>query len=144
MILPPQSFVALYGDLGGGKTSFTRGLVAASSPENGTIVTSPTYSIMNEYSGKIPIYHFDFYRIINSDDFYELGFNDYFNGDGICIAEWPERVHDILPENRLVVSFNYKSDNERIIVFTAYSNESQIIIKQLQELYLLHKKPLTA
>ena len=88
----PGDIVGLYGDLGAGKTHLVKGIAAALGiPEAG--VTSPTFTLMNEYAGpSFEVYHFDAYRIKSTDEFYELGFEDYFFGDGLCLIEWPEKV----------------------------------------------------
>lgn len=117
--LKAASFVALYGDLGGGKTCFTRGLVKSIAPKNSHLVSSPTYTIMNEYKGDSTVYHFDFYRLTGSYDIYELGFDDYFNGDGICIVEWAERLEELFPEESLSITFTYLSYTSRQLQFRA-------------------------
>jgi tRNA threonylcarbamoyladenosine biosynthesis protein TsaE len=114
-VLQPGDFLALYGDLGGGKTCFTRGVVAALAPESAHLVASPTYAIMNQYPGRVPVYHFDFYRLASYDDIAELGFDDYFQGDGVCIAEWSERLGDSLPPDHLSITFEYVGDTSRKI-----------------------------
>jgi len=120
-LLPAGFFVALQGELGGGKTCFTRGLVSAVSPESSQMVASPTFAIMNEYPGKVPIYHFDFYRLTSPHEIIELGFEDYFTGNGICVAEWSERLEDIMPANHLRVTFEHAGEDLRIITIEADS-----------------------
>jgi tRNA threonylcarbamoyladenosine biosynthesis protein TsaE len=77
-LLTPGAFLALQGELGGGKTCLTRGVVAALAPQSAQLVASPTYAIMNCYPGNIPVYHFDFYRLAGDDDVAELGFEEFF------------------------------------------------------------------
>ena len=93
--LPP--FVAMYGDLGVGKTAFVRGLASVMAPGRG--VRSPTFSLVNEYrvTGKKPLFHFDMYRIESEDDLYSIGFEDYPDA-GYCVAEWCEKIPFALPE----------------------------------------------
>lgn len=86
--LKPNDIVALYGDLGAGKTAFVRGICAAFEAEN---VHSPTFSLVNEYQGSLTIYHFDAYRI-DSDAWFDLGFDEYLYADGICVIEWAGQV----------------------------------------------------
>lgn len=107
-------FVAMYGDLGVGKTEFTRGFVSQLSP--GSRVKSPTYTIVNEYlKGKIPVYHFDFYRIENPAELNGIGFEDYTE-KGICIAEWCERLKDSdLPKDIIEVHIARLDDSSRRI-----------------------------
>lgn len=107
------SFVAMYGDLGAGKTAFVRGIVKKMIPE--AYVTSPTYTIVNEYvSDKYRICHFDMYRIESADDLESIGFFDYLK-DGICIAEWCENIKDELPEQRYEIYFEKLSKEQRRI-----------------------------
>lgn len=94
--LTPGTVVALYGELGAGKTEFVRGACAALGIE-AVDVSSPSFTIVNEYAGgRLPVYHFDAYRIKSSDEFFELGYEEYFGGDGICFVEWPERIESLL------------------------------------------------
>ena len=94
----PGDIICLRGELGAGKTHFVKGFVRAFgiSPET---VSSPTFSIIQEYHGRLPVYHFDFYRIENAQEALEIGAEEYFYGDGVSIIEWPERVEAILPDN---------------------------------------------
>lgn len=131
-LLKPGAFIALFGDLGGGKTCFTRGIVAAASPGSSHLVASPTFAIMNEYPGTVPVYHFDFYRLGSAHEIEELGFDDYFQGDGICIAEWSERVVDLLPEGTVRITFEYIGDDRRKITMSAGSPSSQALLSELQ------------
>lgn len=96
--LKPGDVLCLSGDLGTGKTAFVQGLTKALGVED--IVNSPTFTIVNCYSGKMPVYHFDVYRIADPDEMYEIGYEEYVYGDGVCIIEWPELIGEILPEER--------------------------------------------
>jgi tRNA threonylcarbamoyladenosine biosynthesis protein TsaE len=81
-------------------------------------ITSPTFTIVNEYEGDLPLYHFDVYRIADSDEMYEIGYDEYVYGDGVSVIEWPQLIEDILPENRydITISKDYdKGENYRII-----------------------------
>ncbi len=101
-------FVAMYGDLGVGKTAFVRGF--ASVLASGASVKSPTYALVNQYGDKkSPVYHFDMYRITDEDDLYSTGFYDYLAGRGICIAEWCENIPYALPERYLCVKIEKTS-----------------------------------
>ena len=94
--LPP--FVALYGDLGVGKTAFVRGFVRLISPE--AVVRSPTFALVNEYKkGTLPVFHFDMYRIEDEDDLYSIGFDDYLEKKGVCLVEWSENIPFALPSH---------------------------------------------
>ena len=109
-------FVALYGDLGAGKTAFVRGFAGVLSP--GSRVKSPTYTIVNEYrQGEKPVFHFDLYRIESEDDLYGMGFDDYVDS-GFCIAEWCEHIGSAMPENAVVVSIEKIDENSRKITIS--------------------------
>ena len=125
------AFLALFGDLGGGKTCFTRGVVAAVAPDSAHLVASPTYAIMNEYPGPLPVYHFDFYRLASGDEIVELGFDDYFQDNGICIAEWSERMGDTLPPDHLSITFVHGVGDSRRIVLEARGPDSRILLNKM-------------
>ncbi|MGN0148807.1 MAG: tRNA (adenosine(37)-N6)-threonylcarbamoyltransferase complex ATPase subunit type 1 TsaE [Clostridia bacterium] len=94
--------ICMYGDLGAGKTAFVQGLAVGLEIEEP--ITSPTFTIVNEYSGKLPLYHFDVYRIADSEEMYEIGYDEYVYGEGVSIIEWSELIEDILPENHYSVT----------------------------------------
>lgn len=115
--LRPGSVVAYRGDLGMGKTSFTRGLARGLGCT--CRVTSPTFTIVNEYSGALPLFHFDMYRLDSSDDLFDIGWEDYLSRGGVCAVEWSERVEDALPDDTLWVSIaRGNGENDRIITVT--------------------------
>ena len=94
-VLQPGTVLAYRGDLGAGKTAFTRGLAKGLGCTD--LVTSPTYTIVNEYlSGRIPLFHFDMYRLASSDDLWDIGWEDYLERGGVCAVEWSENVEDAL------------------------------------------------
>lgn len=133
LILPPGSFLALRGGLGGGKTCFTRGIVASAAPESAHLVASPTFAIMNSYPGPVPVYHFDFYRLCGDDDIVELGFEEHFYAQGICVVEWSERLKELLPADYLNIEFNYLENDRRSININACGPVSTSILQQLIE-----------
>ncbi|MBQ2767015.1 MAG: tRNA (adenosine(37)-N6)-threonylcarbamoyltransferase complex ATPase subunit type 1 TsaE [Clostridia bacterium] len=106
-VLPP--FIALYGDLGVGKTALTRGLASVLSPAS--LVRSPTFALVNEYrSGKRPLFHFDMYRIEGEDDLESIGYWDYLDR-GICVVEWSEKIPFALPDSYLRVTIEKLPDD---------------------------------
>ena len=119
-ILKQGDVITYVGDLGAGKTAFTAGL--AKGLEITETVQSPTFTIVNEYrSGKMPLYHFDVYRILDSEEMYEIGFEDYLYGDGICAIEWAENVSEFLdmPYYEVNITKDLKiSEDFRKIVIT--------------------------
>ncbi|HOQ01637.1 MAG TPA: tRNA (adenosine(37)-N6)-threonylcarbamoyltransferase complex ATPase subunit type 1 TsaE [Acetivibrio clariflavus] len=100
-ILEKGDVVLLSGDLGTGKTAFTKGIALALGVED--YITSPTFTIVNEYRGNIPLYHFDVYRIADPDEMYDIGFEEYLYGDGVVVIEWAELIRDILPDEFVLV-----------------------------------------
>ena len=112
-LLPPGTVLAYRGDLGAGKTAFTRGLargLGALEP-----VTSPTYTIVNEYlSGRLPLFHFDMYRLGSADELFDIGWEDYLERGGICAVEWSENVEEAL-EDALVLTIEKTGDESRRI-----------------------------
>jgi tRNA threonylcarbamoyladenosine biosynthesis protein TsaE len=104
-------FVALYGDLGVGKTAFVRGFASVITPDS--LVRSPTFALVNEYRGKpLSLFHFDMYRIEDEDDLYSIGFYDYLDRRGICLVEWSEKIPYALPDELLRVTIE-KNDPSR-------------------------------
>jgi len=109
------SVVCLRGDLGAGKTHIVKSISKAFgvNPEQ---VNSPTFTLIHEYnSGKIPVYHFDCYRLKSTAEALEIGVEDYLYGDGICCIEWPERIEDLLPENRIEINITHLGNDKREI-----------------------------
>ena len=112
-ILPPGMVIAYEGDLGAGKTAFTRGLAKGLGCTD--LVTSPTYTIVNEYrSGRIPLFHFDMYRLASSEDLWDIGWEDYLEQGGICAVEWSENIADAL-ENPLRITISRLGEELRKI-----------------------------
>ena len=112
------SVLALKGELGSGKTLFTQALVAGL--ESDAAVTSPTFTIVHEYQGgRLPVYHFDFFRLENRESATRLGLEDYFFGDGVSVIEWADRFQDLIPEQARWISLEIKSDRQRIINVTS-------------------------
>ena len=114
-ILPPGSVIAYRGDLGAGKTAFTRGLARGLGCKE--IVTSPTYTIVNEYlGGRIPLFHFDMYRLRSSDDLFDIGWEDYLDRGGICAVEWSENVADAMEDAVTITIEKLGEDSRQITV----------------------------
>ena len=112
-VLKPGAIIAYEGDLGAGKTAFTRGLARGLGAED--MVTSPTYTIVNEYlSGRMPLFHFDMYRLSSSDDLWDIGWEDYLERGGVCAVEWSENVADAM-ENAIRVRIEKVDDDTRKI-----------------------------
>ena len=114
-IIPAGTVLAYRGDLGAGKTAFTRGL--ARGLDISERVTSPTFTIVNEYEGgRLPLFHFDLYRLSSSDELFDIGWEDYLSRGGVCAVEWSENVADALEEDAIRVDLRRgESDGQRII-----------------------------
>jgi len=100
--LGPGDVVALFGDLGSGKTCLIQGVCRGLGVPG--VVNSPSYKIINEYMGRCPVYHLDFYRLHGREDLLALGYEEYFYGEGVCLIEWAEKAADLLPPQRVEVS----------------------------------------
>ena len=112
-VLTPGTILAYEGDLGAGKTAFTRGLARGLGASE--TVTSPTYTIVNEYlSGRLPLFHFDMYRLSSSDDLWDIGWEDYLERGGVCAVEWSENVRDAM-EDAIVVRIEKTGEDSRCI-----------------------------
>ena len=112
-ILNPGTVIAYRGDLGAGKTAFTRGLAKGLGCTE--IVTSPTYTIVNEYlGGRIPLFHFDMYRLRSSDDLFDIGWDDYLDRGGVCAVEWSENVDDAMEDAIYITIEKLGEDSRRI------------------------------
>jgi tRNA threonylcarbamoyladenosine biosynthesis protein TsaE len=108
------SILALKGDLGSGKTVFVKGLVAGLGSR--ADVTSPTFTILHEYrGGRLPVYHFDFFRLEGRQSIMRLGLDDYFFGDGVSVIEWADRFPELIPQQARWILFEIKSENQRAI-----------------------------
>ena len=103
-----RAFIAMRGEMGVGKTAFTRGF-ASHFGING--IKSPTYTIVNEHVGRVKIFHFDMYRITDGDDLYSIGYDDYIDADGYCIAEWSENIEKEIPEDAIFVTISRVDGN---------------------------------
>ena len=112
-IATPGTVIAYRGDLGAGKTAFTRGLAKGLGYTEP--VTSPTYTIVNEYlGGRLPLFHFDMYRLASSDDLWDIGWDDYLDRNGVCAVEWSENVADAL-EGAILITIHKTGENSRRI-----------------------------
>jgi len=116
-VLPAGAVVAFQGGLGMGKTAFTRGLASGLGYRGR--VTSPTFTIVNEYLGEKPLFHFDMYRLDDEDALFDIGWEDYLTRGGICAVEWSENVASALPRDTVYVSISRGAgDNDRVITIT--------------------------
>lgn len=112
--LKPGDVVCLKGDLGAGKTYFVKGVSSffGIEPEK---VSSPTYTLIHEYSGELPVYHFDCYRLKSEQEALEIGTEEYFYGEGVSLVEWPEKIEGLIPEEAIWIEITHLPDNKRKI-----------------------------
>lgn len=113
----PADVVALSGELGTGKTVFVQGLATGVGTDQEVLVTSPSFVILHEYPGRLPLYHFDFYRLGKKDEVEELGYEEYFDGDGVCAVEWADKFDGLYGPGTLWVKFTRTGESERTIEF---------------------------
>jgi len=129
-LLQAGDVVALVGQLGAGKTCLTRG-VAEGAGADPSEVTSPTFVLINEYEGRLPVYHFDAYRLSGADDMFALGSEEYFSGDGACLVEWADHVAECLPDEYLRLTMEIAGANRRRISVDGLGERSRSIIQGL-------------
>jgi tRNA threonylcarbamoyladenosine biosynthesis protein TsaE len=129
--LGPGDIVCLYGDLGAGKTNFSYG-IALGLEVDASYITSPTFSFVNEYKGRTPLYHIDLYRINDPEELENIGFEHYIGGDGVTVIEWADRADDVLPAERLSVYLTHVDDKSREIGFLAEGERYKKLLEDLR------------
>jgi len=130
-ILKPGAVIGMCGELGTGKTHLIKGLARGLDVEGRYYVTSPSFTIINEYPGRIPLNHFDLYRLDEAGQLEELGYEEYFYGDGVTVIEWAEKVLSLLPQNRLMVEITYLGENHRKFKITGLGHPYQDIVGEI-------------
>jgi tRNA threonylcarbamoyladenosine biosynthesis protein TsaE len=133
-ILFPGAIVALVGPLGAGKTHLVRAIAEGVGIGNPAVVSSPTFVLIHEYPARIPIYHFDAYRLSGSREFEDLGARDYFASSGICLIEWADRVEDALPREHLRISIQILDQERRQFKVTAIGVQYEDCLQRLNRL----------
>lgn len=127
----PGDLLAFYGELGAGKTCFIQGI--SQELEVKDYVTSPSFTIVNEYQGKIPIYHFDLFRL-NTEEILELGYEEYFYGEGLTVIEWAGKIEQLLPKEHLKIDIKFKDLYERTISFISQGDRFDKLLKELSRI----------
>ncbi|MBY0124430.1 tRNA (adenosine(37)-N6)-threonylcarbamoyltransferase complex ATPase subunit type 1 TsaE [Bacillus sp. S/N-304-OC-R1] len=126
-LLQPGDVIALEGDLGAGKTTFTKGLANGLGIQRN--VNSPTFTIIKEYQGRLPLYHMDVYRV--EDSFEDLGFDEYFEGDGVTVVEWAHLIEDQLPHELLTISIYLDENQSRKLVLQPKGERYEELCKEI-------------
>jgi tRNA threonylcarbamoyladenosine biosynthesis protein TsaE len=120
--------LALSGELGSGKTCFTGGLARGLGVDDKYQITSPTFTLINEYPARCKLYHFDVYRLNSYSEFEDLGYEEYFCSDGVVVIEWAEKIVEILPADTLFISFKYLDENRRKIMIKGSKSRMKELI----------------
>jgi tRNA threonylcarbamoyladenosine biosynthesis protein TsaE len=131
-LLRSGDVVALVGELGAGKTQFIKGLAEGAGVGKPTYISSPSFTLINEYPGSIPFYHVDLFRLEREKEAEELGLEDYFEGDGITAIEWADKIPSLLPREMLLIHIVYTGENTRFIEVTGKGKHYQELVSQIQ------------
>ena len=127
----PGDIFLLIGDLGAGKTCLTQGIAYGLDIQEYTL--SPSFVIMRELHGRLPLYHMDFYRLENIAEISDLGLDDYLFGEGVCVIEWANKGLTVLPEDHLLIGIDYMAENERSFVIDPRGERYIRMVEQLRE-----------
>lgn len=127
-LLFPGAVISLIGQLGAGKTHLTRAIAEGLNVRNPAAVTSPTFVLIQEYAARLPIYHFDAYRLSGDREFLELGADEYFRGDGVSIVEWADRVPGAMPAERLEIRIDVVNEHARQFTLRAFGERHQALL----------------
>ena len=130
-LLFPGAVVALIGPLGAGKTHLVRAVAMGLGVTDGRVVTSPTFVLIQEYAGRMPVYHFDAYRLRGESDFSDLGVHEYFEGDGVCLVEWADRAAGILPTEQLRVKLTVIGETARRATVEGFGERYEAVVRDL-------------
>jgi tRNA threonylcarbamoyladenosine biosynthesis protein TsaE len=124
--------LALMGELGTGKTCFTHGVARGMGVPERFRITSPSFTLINEYEGRMNLYHFDLYRLQGSQDMEDLGYEEYLFGEGVSVIEWADKIKDVISEEALRISFKYLDENRREIVISGQKKRIVQILNALK------------
>ncbi len=128
--LKKGDILCLNGDLGAGKTTLTKSIGIGLGVDE--YITSPTFALINQYSGKLPVYHFDVYRLENVEELNDLGFDEYFYGNGVCIVEWADKIEKMIPKERIVIDIEKTEDLDgRIIKISGFHKRYEELVREL-------------
>jgi tRNA threonylcarbamoyladenosine biosynthesis protein TsaE len=128
--LESGDIVCLFGQLGSGKTVLTKGISAGLGVEKNKVI-SPSFVLMRQYKGRIPIYHFDFYRLDNPRDILGIGYEEFFYDEGVCVIEWADRLGELLPQEFLKIELLVKGDKQRLLNFSAQGSRYKALLERI-------------
>lgn len=129
-IAQPGDVILLTGNLGAGKTCLTQGI--AWGLDTNEFAASPSFTLMREHYGRLPLYHVDFYRLDHVEDIYDLGIDDYLFGNGLCVIEWAEKGMELMPDERLLIEIEHVSENERKLSLKASGKRYEEMLSDLK------------
>ncbi len=129
-LLKPGDVIGLFGNLGSGKTTFVKGL-AHGLKVKAAKVHSPTFVLLNIYNGRLPVYHFDLYRLDDEQAIGELGYEEFLYGDGVAVVEWAEKLKKLMPAEYLKIEFVHKGEDKRLIRMQGYGKRYKELLKAL-------------
>ena len=132
-LLFPGALVAFSGDLGAGKTCCVQGIAMGLGVEDRSLITSPTFTLIQEYQGRLPIYHFDVYRLGHEDEMYDLGYEEYFYGEGVTLVEWAERIEAFLPQYYLNIHLHIETDRSRTLRIRSHGERYLHVLDSLAQ-----------
>lgn len=135
-MLPPPSMVALIGELGAGKTLLAKGIAKGLGVEDEREVSSPSFVLVNEYRGRLPVHHVDLYRLRDSVEVEDIGWEEFISGPGVTLVEWAEKVPDLLPEERIEVHLHWVGAGERRLVFVGKGQAAKDLVNHLRKKWL--------
>lgn len=130
LLAQPGMILVLEGPLGAGKTSFLQGFAQGLGVTG--VVNSPTFTLIKEYWGRLPFFHFDLYRLEEAEELWDLGFDEYMSKGGVCALEWGERVVELLPKEYILLRFSYAGENQRLIQFFPVGDRHGAFVKELE------------
>lgn len=130
--LKKGDIICLFGQLGSGKTVLTKGIASGLSLKIDNVI-SPTFVLIREYKGKIPLYHFDLYRLDKPEDILILGYEEYFYDEGVSIIEWADRLKYLLPKECLKIKVSFKNNEQRILEFIPCGMRAKSLLKDINE-----------
>jgi tRNA threonylcarbamoyladenosine biosynthesis protein TsaE len=132
-LLMPGDVVALVGELGTGKTQLIKGLAAGVGVRKSTYLSSPSFTLINEYIGKLPFYHIDLFRLKSEREAGELGLDEYFQGGGITAIEWADKIPSLLPEEMLWIEIHYTGENKRSLEISGKGDRYYKLVEELSK-----------